>query len=199
MRDRVFMMNRQAKIVLILLAVVTMIAGAQSPREDQSSTRARDYWIDPTTGLMWMAKDSGKAVTWHKATSYCRNLRLAGYPDWRLATLDELASLVDKSAPVPQRIGNSETFNINIGRHVRGNVSLTGDPWSTTGTKIVSGILTGRGGSSTSSLRNPHTTCSFFATRSMLCVCVVPVNEGIVTSLRIRLFVTVESKDAPDL
>lgn len=75
-------------------------------------------------------KDNGKAVTWHKALSYCRNLRLAGYSDCRLATLDELASLVDKSAPTPDRVGNTETFYINVGRHVRGNLSLAGDSWS---------------------------------------------------------------------
>jgi hypothetical protein len=79
---------------------------------------------------MWAAKDNGKEVTWHSAVSYCRNLRLAGYSDWRLATLDELASLVDKSAPAPERVGDIETFYFNVGRHVRGNLTLKGDPWS---------------------------------------------------------------------
>ena len=126
-------MKWQANVALLLLSIVTMIAGAQSPTEDRSlvqETQGRGYWIDPSTGLMWAAKDNGKAVTWHKAVSYCRNLRLAGYPDWRLATLDELATLVDKGVPAPERAGNTETFNINLGRHVRGNLSLTGDPWS---------------------------------------------------------------------
>jgi hypothetical protein len=81
---------------------------------------------------MWEGKDNGIEATWHKAASYCRNLRLAGYPDWRLATLDELASLVDKSAPTSERVGNTETFYINFGRHVRGGLSLTGNPWSST-------------------------------------------------------------------
>lgn len=92
----------------------------------------RQYWVDLSTGLMWAAKDNGKAVTWHNAVSHCRNLQLAGFRDWRLATLDELASLVDRSASAPERAGNVETFTINMGRHVRGNLALTGDPWSTT-------------------------------------------------------------------
>jgi hypothetical protein len=129
-------MNRRPRVVLILLSVVTMIAGAQSSIEDRSllqETQVRGYWIDPTTGLMWAGKDNGKAVTWHKAVSYCRNLPLAGYSDWRLATLDELAGLVDKSDSSPERVGNTETFSIHLGnvaRSVRGNLSLTGDPWS---------------------------------------------------------------------
>jgi len=108
-------------------------AKAQEEQSLAQETQARGYWIDPSTGLMWAAKDNGKAVTWHKAVSYCRNLRLAGYSDWRLATLDELASLVDKSDLTTERVGNMEVIQINVccvGRHVRGGVSLTGDPWS---------------------------------------------------------------------
>lgn len=110
-----------------------MIAGAQSTtknRESARETQVRVYWVGPSTGLMWAGKDNGKAATWHKAVSYCRNQRLARYSDWRLATLDELASLVDKSNPTPERVGNIETLCINVGSQVRGNLSLTDDPWS---------------------------------------------------------------------
>jgi hypothetical protein len=105
-------------------------ANAQEERRLAQETQARGYWVDPSAGLAWAGKDNGKDVTWHKAVSYCRNLRLAGYSDWRLATLDELASLVDESAATSERVGNTETFYVNVGRHVRGNLSLTGDPWS---------------------------------------------------------------------
>jgi len=107
-------------------------AKAQEERRLAQETQERGYWVDHATGLMWEGKDNGIEATWHKAASYCRNLRLAGYPDWRLATLDELASLVDKSAPTSERVGNTETFYINFGRHVRGGLSLTGNPWSST-------------------------------------------------------------------
>jgi hypothetical protein len=128
-------MKWQVKVVLIFLSVIVMISAAQSPTGDRSSvqeTQAPGYWIDPNTKLMWAAKDNGKDVSWKDAAKYCHNLRLAGYSDWRLATLDELASLVDKSASAPERAGNTEILNINLGRHVRGNLSLTGDPWSST-------------------------------------------------------------------
>lgn len=126
-------MRRQAKGVLIFLLVIAMMSIAQSPashRADAQETQAREYWVDPSTGLMWAAKDNGKAVSWKNAVKYCRNLRLAEYSDWRLATLDELASLVDKSDSTHQQTGNAETVNINLGRHVKGNLSLMGDPWS---------------------------------------------------------------------
>ena len=98
-------------------------------------TRSRGYWIDSTTKLMWEGQDNGIAVTWHKAASYCRGLRLAGYSDWRLATLDELAGLVDQGATCTDKIGHGETCLISIGHvrpHVRGGLSLTGNPWSST-------------------------------------------------------------------
>ena len=129
-------MKHHAKVVMILLSIVAMLAGAQSTTENQSSerqTQARGYWVDPSTGLMWAAKDNGKAVIWHAAVKYCRNLRLAGYSDWRLATLDELSSLVDKSDATPKRVSNAEIDEIkiaNVTRQVRGNVFLTGNPWS---------------------------------------------------------------------
>jgi len=117
----------------LLLSFAAITASAQSPTTNQgteSETRVRGYWVDPSTGLMWAGHDSGVPMTWHKADSYCKKLGLAGYSDWRLATLDELASLVDKSDLVPVRVGNAETFSINVGRHVRGNLLLRGDPWS---------------------------------------------------------------------
>jgi hypothetical protein len=108
-------------------------ANGQSSTDDaelEKETEAHQYWVDPSTGLMWPWRDNGKEVTWHEAVSYCRNLRLAGFSDWRLATLDELASLVDQNAPAPKRVGNMKTFSINVGRHVKGDLLLKGDPWS---------------------------------------------------------------------
>ena len=116
-------------------AAPQVTAGAQSYAPDQSSaqeTQARGYWADPSTGFMWAAKDNGVAVTWHKAASYCSNLRLTGHSDWRLATLDELATLVDQGDLAPERVGNTEIIHINLGLHVRGGLSLTGNPWSST-------------------------------------------------------------------
>jgi len=51
---------------------------------------------DASTGLMWQQGTSGNLMSsWEQALSYCENLELGGYMDWRLPTIKELYSLVD--------------------------------------------------------------------------------------------------------
>jgi len=52
---------------------------------------------DTDTGLMWQQATAPGAYTWQQALSYCENLTLAGYPDWRLPSVNELQSIVDYS------------------------------------------------------------------------------------------------------
>ena len=68
---------------------------------------------------------------WYQATKYSRNLRLAGYTDWRLATIDELQGIFDRSTSAPglnpkSRWHEAEAMNF----HVKGNLYLTGGSWS---------------------------------------------------------------------
>jgi hypothetical protein len=106
--------------------VVSPLSLTEDERFGQE-TQARGYWVDAPTGLMWAGRDNGKEVTWGQARKYCRDLRLDGYSDWRLATLDELGSLVRKRASDTSQIGS-----VFIGgqRDVRGNLYLAGDSWS---------------------------------------------------------------------
>jgi hypothetical protein len=105
-----------------------MIAAAQSstetPRPAQE-TQARGYWVD-TSGLMWAGKDNGKDVNWHQATKYCHNLRLAGYSDWYLPTIDELQGIYDAGLETPGLCGERG----NCTWHVKGGLFLTGHEWS---------------------------------------------------------------------
>lgn len=73
----------------------------------------RDYSTnivtDTKTGLMWqdepyseeelaaqlIDRNIGKVLTWDEANKYASKLRLGGYEDWRLPTLEELKSIVD--------------------------------------------------------------------------------------------------------
>ena len=54
---------------------------------------------DTETGLMWQQDEA--YMNWESALSYCENLELAGYNDWRLPNINELQSLVDYSTYNP--------------------------------------------------------------------------------------------------
>jgi phosphatidylglycerophosphate synthase len=103
-------------------------ASAQRSQPLVQETQARGYWIDPATTLMWAAKDNGKDVSWHKAMKYCRDLRLAGFSDWRLATIDELQGLYDAKKQAPGLTGPGDGRAVLW--HVRGGLFLTGIEWS---------------------------------------------------------------------
>jgi hypothetical protein len=123
-----------AKFVALLLSVAAIQASAQSGARDQGGaqeTQIPGYWIDPSTGLMWAGKDNGRDVSWKKAMKYCRDLRLAGYSDWRLAAVGELEGIYDKNADAPGLMrpsgrGTASTW------HVKGNLFVTGNQWSST-------------------------------------------------------------------
>jgi hypothetical protein len=55
---------------------------------------------DITTGLMWQQTEA-KVMTWEKALAHCEGLALAGYTDWRLPNIRELATLVDNTGNAP--------------------------------------------------------------------------------------------------
>ena len=121
-------MKLQTKVVLFSLFAVPMVVGAQSATDDRGlaqETQVRGYWADPATDLMWTARDNGKDISWKAAVKYCRDLRLAGYSDWRLANIGELQAIFDQSANAPGRDGQGAST-----WHVRGNLYLTGYQWS---------------------------------------------------------------------
>jgi len=96
------------------------LAKAQDEARLKRETLALGYWVDPSTGLMWAAKDNGKAVTWRGASRYCRKLRVEGYSDWRLASIFELEGIYDKSAEALGRDRRGAST-----WHVKGNLFLT--------------------------------------------------------------------------
>ncbi len=105
---------------------------------DQGGTQAQGFWTDPATNLMWAAKDNGKDVSWKKAKKYCRGLRLAGYSDWRLASIEELKGIYDKNANAPGLMGPSDKSTVAMW-HVKGNIFLTENQWSSTQVRDDSG------------------------------------------------------------
>jgi hypothetical protein len=60
--------------------------------------RARMTWTDPQTGLRWPLTDNGSDVNWNEAASYCQQLRLGEFSDWRLPEIGELEQIYDASS-----------------------------------------------------------------------------------------------------
>lgn len=56
---------------------------------------------DNVTGLMWQQQDDDTTRTWGEATTYCTDLTLTGYTDWRLPNNNELATIIDYGADNP--------------------------------------------------------------------------------------------------
>jgi len=121
-------------IASFLLSVAALRGSIQPVPERQSraqDTQARGFWVDQSTGLMWAARDNGKDVTWKQAMKYCRELRLAGYSNWRLASIGELEGIYDKGANAPGLMGPSGKGTAATW-HVKGDLFLTGNQWSST-------------------------------------------------------------------
>jgi len=61
-------------------------------------------------GLMW-TKES-KEMTWYEAMEYAKNLRLGGYSDWRLPTVDELKEVVRSCGGTPVNLNDKDHQSI---------------------------------------------------------------------------------------
>jgi ABC-type transport system substrate-binding protein len=107
------------KLTSLLLLALLGMACLQACAQNQTPANAAPVgWTDPATGLTWTKADNGSDVNWNQATDYCSSLRLGGYSDWRLPTIDELKGIYDANA------GDS---------HVKGNLKLyAGFLWSST-------------------------------------------------------------------
>lgn len=73
------------------------VRGAKGYGDSQFIDNGDGTITDRATGLMWMQKDSGKAMNWQEAIMYAENLVYAGYDDWRLPNAKELQYIVDYS------------------------------------------------------------------------------------------------------
>jgi hypothetical protein len=109
-------------------------ASAGSSPVDQGAaqeTQQRGYWIDPLTKLMWAGSDNSHTfIIYSEATSYCHDLRLAHYSDWKLATIDQLQGIYDQNTESPGENPRSHDHDPEpVFFHVKGNLFLTGAEW----------------------------------------------------------------------
>ncbi|MEA2091815.1 MAG: DUF1566 domain-containing protein, partial [Campylobacterota bacterium] len=56
---------------------------------------------DSLTKLQWQDDAVGSTMSWNGAISFCENLTLDGYSDWRVPNINELKSIVDRSKSNP--------------------------------------------------------------------------------------------------
>ena len=73
----------------------------------------KDVVVDTRAGLMWTRNGNiaDKYMSWDKAMSWARNLNYGGYRDWRLPTVDELASFAKRGGNHPSEWFNENGFN----------------------------------------------------------------------------------------
>ena len=57
--------------------------------------------IDSITKLQWQDDTISSIILWEAAITYCENLSLDGYSNWRLPNIKELFSLIDDSKTNP--------------------------------------------------------------------------------------------------
>jgi tetratricopeptide (TPR) repeat protein len=99
-------------------------------RQEQADA-SNGFWRDPSTGLIWTKRDTEDQVNWNMAANYCRNLRLSGYGDWRLPTINELQGIHDPASS--SRATQAWAYSVPEFQtvHVKGNLSLSGPfQWS---------------------------------------------------------------------
>jgi hypothetical protein len=113
-----------AALLLFALAMTNPHARAQN--QTPANVAPPVGWTDPATGLTWTTEYNESSVTWNQANDYCSNLRLGGFSDWRLPTIDELQGIYDPSIDIPGQSSDGEV----VIRHVKGNLKLSGNQWS---------------------------------------------------------------------
>src|SRR5579863_3039765 len=86
----VTMKPRQMCSVPIALMVGLSLLATAVYAADSDTT-----WTDPVNKLTWATQDNGTDVHWRQATTYCADLRLGSYSNWRLPTIEEIATIYD--------------------------------------------------------------------------------------------------------
>lgn len=110
--------------------VFGLLAFGEVYEVSKTSTIQRDNTkevvTDLTTMLMWQDDVNAKTTKrdWSGAIEYCKDLRFAGYNDWRLPTIEELLLITDDTKYNPA-IKNG-FYNVVSGRYWSCSPSVSG-------------------------------------------------------------------------
>ena len=97
-----------------------LVAGLNQLLQSDAAPVATGIFLDPETNLMWSVKDNGKDIDWNRARAYATDLRLGGYDDWRLPTIEELEGLYDPNVSDPAR-----DFIFKLAIHIKEPLKVT--------------------------------------------------------------------------
>ncbi|MBW2519706.1 MAG: DUF1566 domain-containing protein [Deltaproteobacteria bacterium] len=86
--------------------------------------------LDHSTGFVWEQSPDPALMSWDDAVNHCENLELANKKDWRLATLEELTSLIDSSVLGSPKLPELHPFDTGckLGGCVQADTYWTGTP-----------------------------------------------------------------------
>jgi len=84
--------------ILFSWMIVLVYAEADFTRDNEQIV------TDNITNLQWQDDNDAKTVTksWVDAISYCEELTLGGYTDWRLPNINELKIIIDRTKKNPE-------------------------------------------------------------------------------------------------
>ncbi len=80
-------------VMLLLLFSSLENAAAENAQKDRFHEINDSVVADSKTGLMWALQDNGKDIDWWDAQQFTKEFSAAGYNDWRLPDIKELATL----------------------------------------------------------------------------------------------------------
>jgi hypothetical protein len=80
---------------------ISLLCGCSQLAKSQT---VPETWKDPATSLIWAVKDNDADVNYTQARDFCSNLRVSGFSDWRLASIDELDAIFDSKSKQPYKI-----------------------------------------------------------------------------------------------
>lgn len=123
--------KRNLNSLKLLLTTIILCAGTCAVMGQDSTpaagANANALWKDSATGLTWATKDNGSPVGLNQAISYCGSLRLGGYSDWRMPTIDELEAIYDSKLSKQHKVKGP--IQLSDSCAMSGTTNNSGEPW----------------------------------------------------------------------